>query len=129
MPLLYNTYRGRQIRRALRNNATPSERLLWHYLRKRQLLGLKFRRQYGIRRFIVDFYCPEVRLAIEIDGDTHFVSESIRKRDRNRQHRLEALGVHILRFLSSDVLNNTDEVVNIIEKRALELKNHGVRRT
>ncbi len=59
-------------RRHLRKEAPKAERLLWWRLRGRQVHGLKFRRQYGIGRYVVDFYCVEARLAIEVDGESHF---------------------------------------------------------
>ena len=59
-------------RRELRNNPTPAEAALWQYLRRRQILGKRFRRQYSIGRYIVDFFCVECDIAIELDGAPHF---------------------------------------------------------
>jgi very-short-patch-repair endonuclease len=62
----------------------PAEVILWQRLRNRQVEGYKFRRQYSIGRFVVDFYCPEKRLAIEVDGESHFVEEAdLRDRERS----------------------------------------------
>lgn len=116
MPFLYNLHHQKSLRQKLRNNATPTERLLWSLLSKRQIHGYKFRRQYGIRRWVVDFYCPALRLGIEIDGDSHFVSAATRQHDLVRQERIEALGILILRFYSSDVTFQTDAVLQIIHK-------------
>ena len=59
------------IRRDLRNNSTPAERALWQGLKSRQLQGRKFRRQHSVSRYVLDFYCPEERLAVELDGSVH----------------------------------------------------------
>jgi very-short-patch-repair endonuclease len=58
-------------RRALRNNATKAERILWEKLKRKGLLGYKFRRQHSVGKFIMDFYCPELQIAIEVDGESH----------------------------------------------------------
>ena len=67
---IHNRERLRVLRRALRNNATNAEAILWRYLKRRQLKGRKFRRQHSIGPYIVDFYCPAEKLAVELDGDT-----------------------------------------------------------
>lgn len=99
--------------RALRRNATEAEVALWQRLRGRRLIGLKFRRQAPIERFIVDFYCPEKRLIVEVDGGQH-TAES----DRARTERLEALGYKVIRFWNNDVLGNTLAVLETIRARA-----------
>ncbi len=75
-----------------------------------QLNGCKFRRQYSIGKFIVDFYCPEAKLAIEIDGDTHFTQE-LRPYDTARQKYIESKGIHFLRFTNKDITENIDGVL------------------
>jgi very-short-patch-repair endonuclease len=70
-----------------------SEKLLWEKLRRRQVLGFRFRRQYSVGGYIIDFYCPELRLAIEVDGDSLFQKGSQGK-DHRRQMQVEALGIH-----------------------------------
>src|SRR5690606_8502911 len=99
--------------RALRRNATEAEVALWQHLRGRRLIGLKFRRQAPIERFIVDFYCPEKRLIVEVDGGQH-TAES----DQARTGRLEALGYKVIRFWNNDVLGNTLAVLETIKARA-----------
>jgi len=71
MTEIYNKKSLETIRKKLRNNMVSTEIILWSRLKNRQLKGLKFRRQYSIGNYIVDFYCPEHRLAIELDGMTH----------------------------------------------------------
>ncbi|MBJ7901506.1 MAG: DUF559 domain-containing protein [Cyanobacteria bacterium RI_101] len=104
----------KEFARQLRQNMTPGETKLWQRLRKKQILGFDFDRQRPIDRFIVDFYCKDLMLAIEIDGSSHD-GELAQARDIERQHRLEALGVTVLRFTESDTLYKTDCVVATIE--------------
>jgi len=75
------------------------EILLWTYLKKSQLKGTKFRRQQSISNYIVDFYCPEKKLAIELDGDFHF-DEEVEKYDRERTNFINKLGIKVLQFES-----------------------------
>lgn len=113
MSLVFNSQSQKQKRQYLRNNATDAERILWSRLKGRQLLGCKFRRQHGIGVFIVDFYCPEIKLAIEIDGATHG-TEAEREYDRRREEYVELYRIHFLRFTNSDVYNNLDGVLTMI---------------
>ncbi|MEW6579887.1 MAG: endonuclease domain-containing protein [Chloroflexota bacterium] len=84
----------RDIARQLRQEATPSEDILWQALRNRQLDGRKFRRQQPVGPFVLDFYCSAERVAVEVDGPIH---ESQREADRVRQHMLESLGIRFVR--------------------------------
>jgi very-short-patch-repair endonuclease len=77
------------------------------------LCGFKFRRQQGIAQYVVDFYCPECRLAVEIDGATHSTVEE-KARDRLRQAYIEDFGIHFLRFRNADVFENIDWVLEVI---------------
>ena len=81
---IYNTTKRAVHRNKLRKSLTPAEAVLWKCLQKSQLLGKKFRRQFSIDRYIVDFFCPECRLAIELDGQGHFEITSIRTRRKGR---------------------------------------------
>jgi very-short-patch-repair endonuclease len=99
--------------RELRNNSTRTEILLWTFLKGRQLREYDFHRQKPIDEFIVDFYCADLMLAIEIDGVSHIGAEEY---DKERQNRLEKLGVRFLRFKDDDVFYNCDWVVKEIEK-------------
>jgi very-short-patch-repair endonuclease len=94
--------------RALRNNSTLSEVLLWRKI-KGQALGVEFHRQVPINEFIVDFYCHEYQLAIEIDGDSHVNKYEY---DRQRQTKLEGFGVNFIRFSDLDVKKNIDQVLS-----------------
>ena len=98
------------LRRALRKNPTEPERRLWNRIRNKQLSGIKFRRQQGIDRYIVDFYCAEYSLVVEIDGDSHFTDEGIIY-DQVRDDFLQSLGFIVLRFTNLDVMENIDSVL------------------
>ena len=99
--------------RQLRNDSTKTEILLWTFLRSRQLRGYDFHRQKPIDEYIVDFFCNELMLAIEIDGVSHIGKEMY---DAKRQRKLEDLGVRFLRFKDDDVFYNCDYVIKEIEK-------------
>jgi very-short-patch-repair endonuclease len=105
----------KKIARGLRNNSTLGEVLLWKRLRNKQMLGYDFHRQKPIDQFIVDFFCNELNLAIEIDGGSHEVDEA-QEKDAARQERLESLGIKFLRFKASDTRENIRAVLNIIEQ-------------
>ena len=108
-----NSRRQKAFRKQLRTFRTPAEARLWKSLHNRQLLGKKFRRQQSFGRYIVDFYCPECRLVVELDGGNHY---SI-TRDRHEDERtkfLEELGLKVLRFENRDLLENLDCVLAAI---------------
>ena len=98
---------------------TKAEAILWKKISRKQLLGYKFRRQYSINNYVIDFYCPKLRLAIEIDGDLHFTTQKIKKYDRNRQIYLESLDISFLRFENHELYNNIDGVIRTIESYIL----------
>jgi len=75
----FNINKNKEVRKELRNNQPKAEQLLWSKLKAKRFLDIKFRRQHGIGPFVVDFYCTELRLAIELDGDSHFNNEAIKK--------------------------------------------------
>ena len=105
--------------RELRKNSTLSEVLLWRHLKGRQMLGYDFDRQKPIGNFIVDFFCNELMLAIEIDGDSH---NSKVDQDIERQKMLEGLGVRFLRFIDQEVKQNIEGVVSFIENSIREMR-------
>ena len=95
--------------REMRNNPTEPEKRLWRYLSNSQLAGHKFRRQAVIENSIVDFFCPQKRQIVEVDGDTHHTDSDI-KRDK----RLLACGYQTIRFSNKDVTNNMDGVLTAL---------------
>ena len=111
-PILAYNPRLKRLARELRKNGTLAEVLLRREI-KGKMLCYEFHRQTPIDEFIVDFYCHELRLAIEIDGSSHEAPEAY-QRDLKRQARLESLGVSFLRFADQDVKQNLNEVVETI---------------
>jgi len=103
----------KELARQLRKNMTLSEVLLWNELKQKQMFGLDFDRQRPIGNYIVDFYCKELKLAIEIDGDTHIYRYDY---DDERQRDLEKLGISFLRFDDIEVKKNMSNVLRVIEE-------------
>jgi very-short-patch-repair endonuclease len=99
----------------LRNSMTEAEKALWQKLRKKQVKGYKFRRQHPIKDFVVDFFCYEAKLVVEVDGGVHDHSTQ-RERDKERTVILKMLGLRELRFKNEEVLNEIENVVSIISK-------------
>jgi very-short-patch-repair endonuclease len=110
----FNTHENKELRKELRNNQPKAEQVLWHRLKAKRFLDIKFRRQHGIGPFIVDFYCTEFKLAIEIDGDSHFNEEAIKK-DNSRTAYLEKEGIEVIRFTNTDVYKNIEWVIEEIK--------------
>jgi very-short-patch-repair endonuclease len=110
----------RPVARRLRRRMTKSERALWARLRSKQVHGLTFRRQVIIRRYIVDFFCRPIRLAIEVDGISHD-DPFVFRRDHIREQALTHLGITVIRFSSRDVLTDIDNVVRAVEGSVLGL--------
>ena len=94
----------------LRRNMTTAERRLWDFLKNKELLGYKFRRQHPIHIYIVDFYCHELRLIIEIDGEYHNEGAQIGK-DLERSDLLKFQGLQLIRFTNEEVINSTEKVL------------------
>ena len=99
--------------RQMRKDSTAAEKHLWQHLRGRKLVGVKFRRQHAIGRFIVDFCSNQPRLIIEVDGEIHQLQK---KQDTIREEHLRQYGYQILRFSNEDVLIRTDWVLGMIEE-------------
>lgn len=103
----------KELRRELRQSQTKAEQILWNELRSRRLANIKFRRQHSVGPFIVDFYCHEHQLAIEVDGSVHNKPE-VQRNDAEREVILQDLGLTIMRFSNDDVLYNLQGVLNKI---------------
>jgi len=99
---------------------TFGEIALWREINKKKL-GVRFSRQVPIDQYIVDFYCKDLNLAIEVDGSIHLEEDQIKK-DKKRQKRLESLGVIVVRFEDFDVKNNLDVVLEDLRLKIDELK-------
>jgi len=98
---------------SLRNNETKAEKILWENLRRNQLKGHKFRRQHPISLFIADFYCHQLKLIIEVDGEYHNAPEQI-KIDDERTQVLQDNGMKIIRFTNCEIENNIGKVITQI---------------
>ncbi len=124
----FNREEFKDLRKSLRNDATFAERIFWYSLRGAQLDGRKFRRQHGILNFTVDFYCPEEKLVIELDGDVHDLEE-VAAYDAPRQQVLERMGCKVLRFKNNDVIERSDEVIATIKQTWQGRERESVRTT
>ena len=102
-------------RRKLRKDETYVEKIMWMHFRNRQILGYKFRRQYSVDHFVIDFYCPELKLAVEINGDVHEIPEQ-KEYDTTRQKYLEAFGIKFVRIKNEEFLGNPNKAFSKIEK-------------
>lgn len=111
-----------QIARRLRNQATRAEKILWKRLSGRKVMGYDFHRQKPIDRYIVDFFCSELNLAIEVDGDSHYLGDG-QVKDQQRTQRLNECGIHVLRFDNHAIYENTDGVMDAIYEWITTKKN------
>ena len=107
--------------KSMRNTATDAEHLLWQILRAKRFMNLKFRRQHVIAPYIVDFYCHELGLVIELDGSQHGTDDG-KEYDAERTNFLEALGLTVVRYWNDDVLSRTEVVLEDLWRRCSELK-------
>jgi very-short-patch-repair endonuclease len=104
----------------LRENPTQAEELMWLSLRNNQLEGYKFRRQHRLLNYVADFYCHQLKLVIEIDGEYHQTVEQ-KKLDKERTVNIEFQGLYVIRFTNGEVLTDIDSVVSKI-KEFIQLK-------
>ena len=107
--------------KSMRTNATDAENLIWQLLRAKRFMNLKFRRQHVITPYIVDFYCHELGLVIELDGSQHGTDDAI-EYDAERTKFLEALDLKVVRYLNSDVLGKTEAVLEDLWEICFSLK-------
>ena len=104
----------------MRKNPTQAERAMWNILRKFRLSGFPFRRQHPIEFCIADFYCHNLRLVIEVDGDIH-IEKEIQNHDEVRTGELDRFGIKVIRFTNNQILHNTKLVVEKIDATIKEL--------
>ena len=119
MPHIYTRNSEKRLRQSLRAEMPNAESVLWSKLRKRQILGYKFRRQYSVGTYVVDFYCAELRLAIEVDGDSHYRGGA-RARDSEREAFIKSFGIDFLRVRNVEVFEQLSDVLNAIARKVLE---------
>ncbi|MCD6102212.1 MAG: endonuclease domain-containing protein [Candidatus Cloacimonetes bacterium] len=109
---VYYTPKLKELARKLHKNMTLSEVLLWNQLKQKKMKGYDFHRQKPINNYIVDFFCPKLKLIIEIDGESHIYKGN---EDVKRQKKLETLGFYFLRFKDIDIKRNIKDVLVSIE--------------
>ena len=110
---IFNLQKLKKRRQFLRNNPPVPEARLWSRLKGKQLNGYKFRRQHSIDSYIVDFYCSEMKLAIEIDGDSHYFQDT-QIRDKIRTEKIYRHGVCLIRFTNTEIMKNIEGVLGEI---------------
>ncbi len=115
MPKHFNRPTEKSKRRQLRRNQTPAEGLVWRFLRNRRTKNFKFRRQYSVDKFVIDFYSPELKLAVEIDGEVHDLPAQ-KEHDIARQSYLESFGIKFIRIRNEELFANTDKAFDRIEE-------------
>ena len=106
------------LRQTLRNNATAPEAILWRILKGKQIEGLKFRRQFGLGPYVLDFYCPEIRLCIELDGDVHKSFEQAQY-DEERSRFINESNIKVLRFENEVVYRSANAIVEAIKEHKI----------
>ncbi len=102
-------------RKKLRHHLTPAEAKLWTLLKSKSLNHIKFRRQFSVDKYVLDFYCPESKLAIELDGEGHWQDVQI-LHDEKRKQFLEEQGIRVLRFENRVVWENPEWLLSEVEK-------------
>jgi very-short-patch-repair endonuclease len=110
----FNKTSEKEKRRQLRKDQTFCEKILWIYLRDRKTLGYKFRRQYSVDHYVIDFYCPELKLAIELDGSVHDAPDQ-KEYDAYRQEYLEKFGITFCRITNDELMSNANMAFKKIE--------------
>ena len=117
---IFNRQPEKPTRQSLRNTLPAAELILWSKLKNRQICGRKFRRQFSVVPYVVDLCCPALKLAIEIDGDSHF-QPGEQEKDRRRQEHIESFGVQFLRFRDNEVREHLRGVLEAIWRKVEEL--------
>lgn len=110
---IFNQNKQKHLRQALRNNMPMPEVILWSKIKNKSLNNFKFRRQFSVGQYVLDFYCPMAKLGIEVDGESHYSNESNRA-DIERQKAIAGFGIRIIRFTNKDILENIEGVLQII---------------
>ena len=119
MTEFFNREAEKERRRQFRQSMPAAEVMLWTCLRCRRMLGCKFRRQYGVGTFMIDFYSVEIKLGIELDGESHF-HDRAQEYDQKRQKFIESFGIKIIRFLNDDIYEGLDGVLQAIGREIVE---------
>ncbi len=115
LPMALNPKHSKKLRQHFRNNMPRTEVLLWNRIKGKQILGYKIRRQYGVGNYVIDFYCPKLKLGIEIDGDSHFTVEGL-NHDRIRNNYIAGKGIELLRVTTTEIYDNMDGVLEYVAR-------------
>ena len=118
----YNRPEQKKLRRDLRKGGEAPEAVMWTLLKNRQLDGMRFRRQFGVGPYVLDFYCPEIKLGVELDGAPHFMSGNFGRDDVREEYLLREHGIRIVRFENRALFYNPDGVVKVILSMIQKLK-------
>ena len=121
MTIHFNKITEKNKRRELRQRQTHTDEIVWPRIRNRKMLGLKFKRQYSIDKFVLDFYCSELKIAIEIDGSIHELEE-INLYDIQRQKYIEGYGIIFIRITNKEISDNSELAFKNLENKIKNLK-------
>ena len=116
-----NRKEQRDVRRNLRLNATPAEAALWRILKGNQIEGLRWRRQFSVGPYILDFYCPRLRLCIELDGEQHYTVEGVDHDDNRTEWLWREKGIRVVRIENKDVFIQYERITECIRNIAKEM--------
>ena len=116
----YNNPQQKSIRRELRTHGTPAEARLWSLLKRRQVEGALFRRQYSVDTYILDFYCPAARLCIELDGVGHYSPDGIFNDGQREEYLFAKHGIRTLRFENREIFEQPELVIEAIRQALRE---------
>ena len=126
----HNLKEQKSIRRTLRTHGTPAEAMMWKLLKGKQLDGAKFRRQFSIGPYILDFYCPECRICVELDGDGHYSADGYEHDQERNSYLYEEQGITTLRFENKDVFNSAEnickQICEVIRKKRDKTSNQQI---
>ena len=106
--------------KSLRQNQTNAEWFFWRMVSNRKILGLKFRRQHPIDKYIVDFYCHEALLVVELDGSVHDL-DRIKRYDKKREIEITKMGLKIIRFTNEEVLFDAENTINKLKEYLIKI--------
>lgn len=121
MTKIFNKKSMQKIRRKLRNEMTYSEKIVWMHIRKKHL-GVRFLRQFSVDNYVIDFYCPSLKLALEIDGEVH-LTKGVKERDEIREYHIAKYGIQFLRITNEELQSNPNKAFHKIEEEIKRLKN------
>ena len=118
----YNRPEQKSLRKQLRNGGEAPEAVMWSLLKGRQLDGMKFRRQFGVGPYVLDFYCPEIKLGVELDGAPHFMSGNFGRDDVREEYLFKEHGIKVIRFENRTLFYNPEGVVDAILSMIRKIK-------